>query len=314
LIGTSRADVLTGTAGDDFIDGRGSFDTMTGLGGNDTYVVDNSRDSVVEQVGGGIDTVQSSVSHTLAANVENLVLTGTGSINGTGNGLDNVITGNAGSNTLSGGLGDDHLYGGAGSDRLNGGDGNDVLDGGTGGDTMNGGLGNDIYIVDNGGDQISDTGGVDAVWTSRAQYTLGGGIEDLVYTGTANFTGTGNSAANSITGGSGSDTLNGGGGNDVLDGGAGIDFLRGGSGSDTFVFHAGSAAGDRVSDFSGAGSTIGDMLMFEGFGAGTITQVGATDHYILTSDLAHGGISEEIVLTGVMHLDLGVGSNDFLFV
>ncbi len=314
VTGTNRGDVLAGTAGDDFIDGRGGADTMTGFGGNDTYIVENSRDSVVEQAGDGIDTVQSSISHTLAVNVENLTLTGTGSRDGTGNDLDNVITGNSGSNKLSGGLGDDQLLGGAGSDKLYGGSGNDYLDGGTSADIMNGGQGDDIYIVDNGGDQISDSSGVDAVWTSRGQYALGSGIENLVYTGTANFTGTGNSANNTITGGAGSDVLNGGGGNDWLDGGAGFDFLRGGSGMDTFVFHAGAAGGDSVYDFSSAGAAVGDMLMFDGFGAGTIAQVGATDHYILTADVAHGGLSEEIVLTGVTNLDLGMGSNDFMFV
>src|SRR6185436_208093 len=84
--------------------------------GNDTYVVENSGDTVVENSGAGTDTVESSITYTLGANVENLVLTGSGAINGTGNSLANVLTGNSGANILEGGGGADTLDGGAGAD------------------------------------------------------------------------------------------------------------------------------------------------------------------------------------------------------
>jgi Ca2+-binding RTX toxin-like protein len=76
--------------------------------------------------------VISSVSFSLAASagvrfVENLTLTGNGTINGTGNALNNRISGNSGDNRLDGGVGDDALVGGAGRDRLTGGDGADVF-------------------------------------------------------------------------------------------------------------------------------------------------------------------------------------------
>src|SRR6185312_12159895 len=78
-----------------------------------------------ELANAGTDTVESRVTHILAANVENLTLTGAAAINGTGNDLANMIVGNAAANILSGGLGNDTLDGGKGADRLTGGDGSD---------------------------------------------------------------------------------------------------------------------------------------------------------------------------------------------
>jgi Ca2+-binding RTX toxin-like protein len=62
--------------------------------------------------------VQSSVSFTLGANVEQLALTGTAAINATGNELANALVGNAAANILSGGLGNDVLRGGLGNDTF----------------------------------------------------------------------------------------------------------------------------------------------------------------------------------------------------
>ena len=84
------------TTEEDTLDGGLGADLMAGGLGNDIYVVDNAGDVVSEAAGAGTDTVRSSVSHTLGANVENLVLTGVAAINGTGNALNNSLTGNAG--------------------------------------------------------------------------------------------------------------------------------------------------------------------------------------------------------------------------
>jgi hypothetical protein len=89
---------------------------MTGLAGNDTYTVNNAGDLVIEALNQGTDTVQASIAYTLPNNVENLLLTGTGNLNGTGNGLNNQITGNSGNNTLNGAAGIDTLTGGVGTD------------------------------------------------------------------------------------------------------------------------------------------------------------------------------------------------------
>jgi len=93
---------------------------------------------VTENLNEGTDTVESKVTLTLGGNVENLTLTGTKAITGTGNTLDNVLIGNSAANTLTGGDGNDTLEGRGGADKLIGGAGNDiyVLGRGDGADTV----------------------------------------------------------------------------------------------------------------------------------------------------------------------------------
>src|SRR6185503_4239400 len=120
-------DTLNGGNGNDTLNGGTGNDTMTGGAGNDAYFVDASSDKITESANQGTDTVYSSISLTLGSNVEDLVLTGTGAINGTGNTLDNSLSGNAGANSLGGGSGHDVLNGGAGNDKLTGGADQDIF-------------------------------------------------------------------------------------------------------------------------------------------------------------------------------------------
>jgi Ca2+-binding RTX toxin-like protein len=259
IFGTSASETLTGTSADEAVYGNGGADTLNGSGGNDTlfggsdadllnggagadtmaggagddtYVVDVIEDTVFENADEGVDTVRSAVSYAIGPHVENLVLTGSRSVNATGNELANTLTGNTGSNTL---------------------------DGGAGADVMTGGRGNDTYIVDDAGDVVIEhpNEGTDKIIAS-VDTTLGANVEHLTLTGAA-VTGTGNDLANSITGntldnvligGNGNDTLVGGAGNDVLDGGAGNDRMTGGEGDDTYVVDA---TGDRVTELTGQG-------------------------------------------------------------
>jgi Ca2+-binding RTX toxin-like protein len=233
LTGNAAANTLTGGGGNDALSGAAGVDILIGGIGNDTYTADNAGDVIVELVDEGLDLVNSSVSHTLAANVERLTLTGTASIDGTGNELDNLLTGNAAANVLSGG---------AGSDALNG---------ASGADTMLGGLGNDAYTVDNVDDVVVEAAdeGADLV-SASVSYVLSDNVENLTLTGSVAINATGNALDNLVTGNSVANTLVGGAGNDTLNGAAGADSLIGGEGGDIYIVDN---AGDAVVENAGEG-------------------------------------------------------------
>ncbi|NEK39798.1 calcium-binding protein, partial [Rhizobium leguminosarum] len=111
---------------------------------------------------------------------------------------------------------------------------------------LNGGAGNDIYVVDSASDIVTElaSAGTDEIRTSLAAYSIATliNVENLSYTGSANFIGTGNALANTITGGIGNDTLN---------GGAGADSLIGGAGDDTYIVDN---AGDSVAENAAVGT------------------------------------------------------------
>lgn len=126
---------------------------LLGTAGNDVFNVSSSTTRVAGLA--GTDTVRSSASFTLSADVERLELTGTAAINGTGNLNADIITGNAANNILQGMAGvdrlmgkngNDILLGGADADQLYGDAGNDRLDGGAGQDKMYGGAGADVFV------------------------------------------------------------------------------------------------------------------------------------------------------------------------
>ena len=102
LYGFAGNDILTGNAGKDTLDGGTGIDNLTGGLDDDLYIVDDSKDKITEAANGGLDTVKSSATYILPVNVENLILTGIGDVNGTGNTLVNKITGNDGDNILNG--------------------------------------------------------------------------------------------------------------------------------------------------------------------------------------------------------------------
>jgi Ca2+-binding RTX toxin-like protein len=142
LRGNSAANHLAGDEGNDTLTGGAGSDTLEGGAGADVYFV-STGDALVEEAGGGWDRVVTSVSWTLASQVENLLANGSANITATGNVLANTISGNAGRNVIAGLKGNDSLLGGGGDDTLQGGEGYDSLAGGAGNDVLIGGVGRD---------------------------------------------------------------------------------------------------------------------------------------------------------------------------
>jgi Ca2+-binding RTX toxin-like protein len=204
----------TGNDGNNTLIGNSAKNVLAGGNGDDIYEI-GADDSVVELTDAGRDTVRVGGSHTLAANVEDLALQGTGNFNGTGNAIDNLLIGNSGNNILNGGLGDDQMEGGAG---------------------------NDVYHVDSDRDSVreGDGEGIDLVYAS-ASYHLSYAVENLTLIGIANIVGNGNEQNNIIIGNSG---------NNIIDGGGGSDEMRGGAGNDIYYVDA---ATDRIVEGAGAG-------------------------------------------------------------
>lgn len=234
LRGYGGNDILKGGEGNDTFDGGEGADQFEGGLGDDLYTIADAADVVTEAVDAGTDTVQASISYVLGANVENLILTGTGNLNGTGNELNNVLTGNSGNN---------------------------ILDGKAGTDTLNGGLGNDTYIIGDATDIVTEAAGagIDTVKAS-ASYVLRANVENLTLTGSGNIRGTGNSANNLLIGNAGVNVLNGAAGNDILFSGAGRDTMIGGAGADSFVLSAPRSGIDRIQDFN---KQQGDRLVVD---------------------------------------------------
>ncbi|MGO7536520.1 calcium-binding protein, partial [Rhizobium leguminosarum] len=323
ITGGAAIDTLSGGVGNDTLNGGAGADSLIGGAGDDIYIVDNAGDVVTEAADAGIDTVRTTLAaHTLAANVENLTYIGTAAFTGAGNLLDNII------------------IGGVAADKLMGAAGNDTLIGGASADTMLGGTGDDIYVVDIATDVVFENAneGTDTVRTALVSYTLGNNVENLTYTGSASFTGTGNALGNTITGGAG---------NDVLNGAAGADTLIGGAGNDTYIVdHAGDIVTEVANEgtdtvratlatytlgtnvenltyigtgpFAGAGNALNNVIvggsgsntLTGGAGNDTLTGGAAADVFVYLLNWGHDTITN-FMATGPAHDTIRIDHNIF---
>jgi Ca2+-binding RTX toxin-like protein len=296
LLGTSGNDVISGLGGDDVLNGGLGVDILLGGTGNDLFVVDTSTDTITEFANEGTDTVLSSVTlAALPANVENLILSGTSAINGSGNALSNSITGNTANNVLAGGAG------------------NDILNGLAGIDTLVGGTGDDIYIVDSTTDIITELGneGIDTLQSSVSVSALAPNIENLILTVAMALNGTGNSLDNIITGNTANNTLNGGAGNDVLIGGFGDDILNGGAGDDTLNGGVGAdllvgGLGADTASYASATAAVGVHM-----GSTTVNYGEAVgDQYVSIENLIGSDFDDELILTAGDNIAKGGNGSD----
>ena len=338
--GNSLANTLTGNSAANILSGLAGADTLIGAQGDDLYIVDNVGDKITELAGEGLDTVQSSVTYTLSANVENLTLSGTSAINGTGNGLDNVIIGNSAANQLVGGAGNDTYVIGSGDTVVEGinagidtvqssvthtlaanvenltligtgainGTGNalnNILVGNNATNTLTGGAGDDTYVVGTGDTVVEAlNAGLDTV-QSTVTWTLGANLENLTLSGAAAINGTGNTLANSLIGNAGNNVLMGGDGNDTLSGGKGNDVLNGGTGNDLFQVARGDGQ-DTITDASGSSDRLSfasginplDLMLSQSANDLRIAVYGSTDQVTITNWYAGAANQIETVQAG----------------
>src|SRR5262249_45387486 len=126
-VGNGAANALIGNSGNNTLDGAAGADVMQGGAGDDIYFIDSTGDVIIENPNAGNLHVPVPVDYTIGANIESVILDGSGNINAAGSDQDNALVGNSGNNTL---------------------------DGKGGNDVMTGGAGNDIYFVDSTGDVI----------------------------------------------------------------------------------------------------------------------------------------------------------------
>ncbi|AFY42577.1 Calx-beta domain-containing protein [Nostoc sp. PCC 7107] len=198
------------------------------------------------------DTLVTSVTTNLPTNVENLTLTGTAAINGTGNAGNNILTGNSGNNTLTGEDGNDTYLLSAitplGTDRIV--------------ETTTGG----IDTIDFRGTTISSNLNLGITTTQTVNNNLNlifsaNNVIENATGGIGNDAITGNALNNILTGGNGNDQLQGLAGDDTLWGGLDDDILTGGVGKDKYLFQADGVFStnlgiDHITDFEGGQDQI----------------------------------------------------------
>ncbi len=243
--GVIKGTIHLGDGNDFFSNTNGTIDhAIDGGAGDDSYHLSNADDKIIDA--SGYDIISTAISRSLASftSIEQLILEEiAGNINGTGNGLANVIHGNANNNILDGGL--DNVV-----------------------DTLFGWQGNDTYVLGSGFDVVVENnnakfGGIDTITSTISRnLTSYDTVENLKLLGSSNISGIGNALDNALTGNAGNNAMLGEAGDDLISGSAGADFLDGGTDIDTLDYRT-SAAGvkiDLTAQTASGGDAQGDTF------------------------------------------------------
>ena len=280
LRGDGGNDTLLGQTGNDTLDGGIGIDSLDGGSGNDFLVVrtgdvliggtGDDLFSLAENApasingGQGTDTLRVEglfdISDTILTSVEQLNLNGQVLMTATQLDAFTLVSG-YNSSTSSGGV--------------------TLTAGGTAVIALSGTLSVAFFL---NGSQQGDDVKINSNYLGSMQVFAGFG-NDSITAGTGADILRGEGGNDTLIGNSGNDTLDGGSGADVLNGGNGIDVLTGGFGLDTFVFTSTTnslvATPDRIVDFEGAGSTVGDTIDLSQIDADGI--LGTQDSFIFNS-------------------------------
>jgi Ca2+-binding RTX toxin-like protein len=225
LIGSSRADRLSGNTGFNFLLGFGGNDALDGRAGFDVadFVTAPVAASLASRraQGEGDDTLANFEGLAGSAGNDRLI----------GDGRQNFLEGRQGDDSISGGGGPDVIFGKEGSDALDGGAGDDKLFGGPGNDALNGGAGV--------ADSVSYVDSPAGVGASLATHAASGGEGSDRFIGVEGLAGSafadalvGDSKPNQLFGNEGDDTISTGAGSDFAGGGVGADTIQAGAGRD----------------------------------------------------------------------------------
>ncbi|MBP7003443.1 M10 family metallopeptidase C-terminal domain-containing protein [Amaricoccus sp.] len=320
-VGSAYADILIGNDGANVLDGRGGGDRMAGNGGDDTYFVDSLDDLVVEDEGGGNDTVvvvAPGLNLGSIANVETIIYAA-GAFADAGGEAD----------ALPGGAGDDTL-----TSIIYGDESDETLDGAGGDDTIFGMGGDDLII-----------GGRDSLASRDINNTIAvEDLEDQTESDDGDDTLYGGAGDDVILGGQGDDILDGGCGDDTLSGQAGMDVFRGGAGVDTVdysrespfqllvnlatnVASGGTASGDTfdsIENLIGSDDRIDRFIgteaanHFRGQGGGDYFNGGGGDDILdggRDGDILYGEAGDDTVIGGAGqdYLDGGSGVDTVVY-